>query len=83
MKKCLVSVRYGGPMEEDVVWFDKVCSSPSETYEVVAKIIERNKLMYPDQQRTKDDYLDSIVKLFAGCLTSSENHIFRIKLIEA
>ena len=80
MKKCIVSVRYGGPASE--VWFDKVCEGAAETYETVKAIIEANKLMYPDQKRTKDDYFNSVTQIFAGTLTSSENHIFRMKRID-
>ena len=82
MKKCIVSVRYGGPTLESIVWFDKVCEGAAETYETVKKIIEANKLNYPDQKRTKEDYFDHVARIFAGALNSTENHIFKITKVD-
>lgn len=83
MKKCVVSVRYGGPLADDIVWFEKVCEGAAETYQAVKNIIEREKLNWPDQKRAKDDYFHTVSQIFCGNLIKSENHIFKIEAIES
>lgn len=82
MRKCVVSVRYGGPMLEDIIWFEKICEGPAETYEAVKAIISHNKLMFPDQKSTMNDYFYTVNQIFAGVLNASENHIFKIEKID-
>ena len=67
------------------VEFHRDCKGLVETFEAVKALIESNKLMFPEQERTLEEYYKVIARMAPGTegrCTSHDNHIFRIEVIE-
>lgn len=65
--------------------FSRDCKGLVETFEAVKAIIESNRLMFPEQGRTLEEYYKVIARMAPGTearCTGHDNHIFRIEVIE-
>ena len=79
--QCEVKVNVGG------IWFSKICSTASETYEAVKGCCKGNKVAFglineDDMSRMTSEYLFIIANIFKGTTYSFENHIFELHRID-
>ena len=62
--------------------FRFVSDNVHKIYEAVCEIIDTNKLMYPDQDKAKNNFFLVCANIAAGEMLSHENFMFRVERID-
>ena len=62
--------------------FEKTVTTAAELFDSVRAIIKRERLMFPDQERTTDEYMKICNDIAFYNSLKHENHIFKIESIE-
>lgn len=74
--KCKVNVKVGKS------WFSKSCENAAQTYDAVCSIIDANKTMYPDQEKSKSDFIWKICDIFDGRIIAYQAAVLELESIK-